>query len=133
MRALPVRTILLRSVKPLPCSSLNEFAVLRALARALLLDACVHTLRWGLQSQPRLIHGVVGVAEGHAAKPMEPFSYAHVVSLNPYSAALVPLATEWWWIRYKDGRLREYEAWSCDDVDSVHNDYQRHLLCPRPP
>ena len=21
-----------------------------------------------------------------------------------------------------------YEAWSCDDVDSVHNDYQRHLL-----
>ena len=28
---------------------------------------------------------------------------------------------------YKDGRLREYEAWSCDDVDSVHNDYQRHL------
>lgn len=29
---------------------------------------------------------------------------------------------------YKDGRLREYEAWSCDDVDSVHNDYQRHLL-----
>ena len=30
---------------------------------------------------------------------------------------------------YRDGRLREYEAWSCDDVDSVHNDYQRHLLC----
>eukprot|EP00656_Telonema_subtile_P019767 TRINITY_DN20977_c0_g1_i1.p1 TRINITY_DN20977_c0_g1~~TRINITY_DN20977_c0_g1_i1.p1 ORF type:complete len:1000 (+),score=124.94 TRINITY_DN20977_c0_g1_i1:180-3179(+) len=29
---------------------------------------------------------------------------------------------------YKDGRLREYEAWSCDDVDSVHNDYQRHLM-----
>ena len=29
---------------------------------------------------------------------------------------------------YKDGRLREYEAWSCDDVDSVHNYYQRHLL-----
>jgi hypothetical protein len=29
---------------------------------------------------------------------------------------------------YKDGRMREYEAWSCDDVDSVHNDYQRHLL-----
>ena len=29
---------------------------------------------------------------------------------------------------YRDGRLREYEAWSCDDVDSVHNDYQRHLL-----
>ena len=27
----------------------------------------------------------------------------------------------------KDGRIREYEAWSCDDVDSVHNDYQRHL------
>eukprot|EP01051_Picozoa_sp_SAG22_P001826 SAG22_NODE_75_length_22256_cov_45.062960_13_plen_232_part_00 len=24
--------------------------------------------------------------------------------------------------------MREYEAWSCDDVDSVHNDYQRHLL-----
>jgi hypothetical protein len=23
-----------------------------------------------------------------------------------------------------DGRMREYEAWSCDDVDSVHNDYQ---------
>ena len=30
-------------------------------------------------------------------------------------------------MRYKDGRIREYEAWSCDDVDSVHNDYQRHL------
>ena len=29
----------------------------------------------------------------------------------------------------KDGRMREYEAWSCDDMDSVHNDYQRHLLC----
>ena len=29
---------------------------------------------------------------------------------------------------YKDGRMREYEAWSCDDVDSVHNDFQRHLL-----
>lgn len=29
---------------------------------------------------------------------------------------------------YKDGRIREYEAHSCDDVDSVHNDYQRHLL-----
>jgi len=29
---------------------------------------------------------------------------------------------------FKDGRLREYEAWSCMDVDSVHNDYQRHLL-----
>ena len=27
-----------------------------------------------------------------------------------------------------DGRMREYESWSCDDVDSVHNDYQRHLL-----
>jgi hypothetical protein len=25
---------------------------------------------------------------------------------------------------YADGRMREYEAWSCDDVDSVHNDYQ---------
>jgi hypothetical protein len=24
--------------------------------------------------------------------------------------------------------MREYEAWSCDDVDSVHNDFQRHLL-----
>lgn len=24
--------------------------------------------------------------------------------------------------------MREYEAWSCDDVDSVHNDYQRHLV-----
>lgn len=22
---------------------------------------------------------------------------------------------------YKDGRIREYEAWSCADVDSVHN------------
>ena len=30
------------------------------------------------------------------------------------------------WLR--DGRMREYEAWSCDDMDSVHNDYQRHLL-----
>ena len=30
-------------------------------------------------------------------------------------------------MRFKDGRIREYEAWSCDDVDSVHNDYQRHL------
>ena len=30
------------------------------------------------------------------------------------------------WLR--DGRMREFEAWSCDDVDSVHNDYQRHLL-----
>ena len=29
---------------------------------------------------------------------------------------------------YRDGRMREYEAWSCDDVDSVHNDYQRHLI-----
>ena len=29
---------------------------------------------------------------------------------------------------YKDGRMREYEAWSCDDVDSVHNDFQRHLM-----
>ena len=29
---------------------------------------------------------------------------------------------------FRDGRLREYESWSCDDVDSVHNDYQRHLL-----
>lgn len=29
---------------------------------------------------------------------------------------------------YKDGRIREYESYSCDDVDSVHNDYQRHLL-----
>jgi non-lysosomal glucosylceramidase len=28
---------------------------------------------------------------------------------------------------FADGRMREYEAWSCDDVDSVHNDYQRHL------
>jgi non-lysosomal glucosylceramidase len=26
-----------------------------------------------------------------------------------------------------DGRLREYEANDCPDVDSVHNDYQRHL------
>jgi len=24
--------------------------------------------------------------------------------------------------------MREYEAWSCDDVDSVHNDFQRHLI-----
>jgi non-lysosomal glucosylceramidase len=29
---------------------------------------------------------------------------------------------------FADGRLREYEAFSCDDVDSVHNDYQRHLM-----
>ena len=27
-----------------------------------------------------------------------------------------------------DGRMREYEAYSCDDVDSVHNDFQRHLM-----
>lgn len=25
----------------------------------------------------------------------------------------------------RDGRMREFEAFSCDDVDSIHNDYQR--------
>ena len=30
--------------------------------------------------------------------------------------------------RFGDSRARFYEAFSCDDVDSVHNDYQRHLL-----
>lgn len=29
---------------------------------------------------------------------------------------------------FKDSRIRFYESYSCDDVDSVHNDYQRHLL-----
>lgn len=28
---------------------------------------------------------------------------------------------------FKDGRWRQYEAFDCDDVDSVHNDFQRHL------
>ena len=27
----------------------------------------------------------------------------------------------------QDGRMREYEAYDCPDVDSIHNDYQRHL------
>lgn len=27
----------------------------------------------------------------------------------------------------RDGRLREFEAFDCPDVDSIHNDYQRHL------
>jgi non-lysosomal glucosylceramidase len=27
----------------------------------------------------------------------------------------------------RDGRMREFEAFDCPDVDSVHNDYQRHL------
>ena len=27
----------------------------------------------------------------------------------------------------KDGRMREFEAFDCMDVDSIHNDYQRHL------
>lgn len=27
----------------------------------------------------------------------------------------------------RDGRLREFEANDCPDVDSIHNDYQRHL------
>jgi len=27
----------------------------------------------------------------------------------------------------RDGRMREYEAPDCPDVDSIHNDYQRHL------
>ena len=26
-----------------------------------------------------------------------------------------------------DGRMREYEANDCPDLDSIHNDYQRHL------
>ena len=29
---------------------------------------------------------------------------------------------------FADGRMREYEAYSCDDVDSVHNDFQRSRL-----
>ena len=29
---------------------------------------------------------------------------------------------------FADGRMRQYEAYSCDDVDSVHNDYQRHNM-----
>jgi len=27
----------------------------------------------------------------------------------------------------RDGRMREFEAFDCIDVDSIHNDYQRHL------
>eukprot|EP00048_Salpingoeca_helianthica_P016203 m.230998 g.230998 ORF g.230998 m.230998 type:complete len:1044 (-) comp18208_c0_seq1:66-3197(-) len=27
----------------------------------------------------------------------------------------------------RDGRMREYEAPDCPDIDSIHNDYQRHL------
>ena len=27
----------------------------------------------------------------------------------------------------RDGRMREFEAFDCMDVDSIHNDYQRHL------
>ena len=154
MRALPVRKILLRSVKPL-CRVHHRmdspFCVALAVrwhARCFLTHVCTFCdvdcnrdnrslatfgtailINMGCMF---LIPGVVGVAEGHAAEPVEPFSYAHVVSLNPYSATRpVLLATGS--NRYKDGRLREYEAWSCDDVDSVHNDYQRHLLCPRPP
>eukprot|EP00912_Choanoflagellata_sp_UC4_P002296 UC4_evm1s1444 len=59
------------------------------------------------------------------------FAIAH--PLNPTPIWLKDMLVNQWshlhmlmW--YKDGRLREYEAWSCDDVDSVHNDYQRHLL-----
>ena len=29
---------------------------------------------------------------------------------------------------FRDGRARQWEALDCDDVDSVHNDYQRHLM-----
>ncbi len=29
----------------------------------------------------------------------------------------------------QNGRLREFEANDCPDVDSQHNDYQRHLPC----
>eukprot|EP00698_Gefionella_okellyi_P024626 TRINITY_DN8763_c0_g1_i1.p1 TRINITY_DN8763_c0_g1~~TRINITY_DN8763_c0_g1_i1.p1 ORF type:complete len:1014 (+),score=226.22 TRINITY_DN8763_c0_g1_i1:103-3144(+) len=28
---------------------------------------------------------------------------------------------------FRDGRWRQWEAYDCPDVDSVHNDYQRHL------
>jgi hypothetical protein len=62
-------------------------------------------------------------------------AHHHVVAhpLNPTPVWLKDQLVNQWshfhmlmW--YRDGRLREYEAWSCDDVDSVHNDYQRHLL-----
>ena len=27
---------------------------------------------------------------------------------------------------FADGRMREFEAFSCDDVDSVHNDFREY-------
>jgi non-lysosomal glucosylceramidase len=27
----------------------------------------------------------------------------------------------------QDGRWRQWEALDCPDIDSVHNDYQRHM------
>ena len=46
---------------------------------------------------------------------------------------MLPVKWHWHWLcRYADGRIREYEAWSCPDVDSVH-DGRANRPHPTPP
>jgi len=74
-------------------------------------------------------------AQGRLSKVVRDINAHHAVIAHPRNPTPVwlkdMLVNQWshfhmlMW--YRDGRLREWEAWSCIDVDSVHNDYQRHL------
>lgn len=81
-------------------------------------------------------------ADGRLAKVVNDIVAHHSVFLGPNPSSSLPPSPLPIWLRdtltnqfshfrslhyLRDGRLREYEANDCPDIDSVHNDYQRHL------
>ena len=70
---------------------------------------------------PEIVHDINKFHKTIAAKESPFPEWLKDMLLNQFSHAHMMM-----W--YRDGRIRFYEAYSCDDVDSVHNDYQRHLL-----
>ena len=81
-------------------------------------------------------------ADGRLASVVSDINAHHTVFLGPPAGSPLPASPVPDWLRdtlvnqfshfrsmhfLRDGRMREYEANDCPDIDSVHNDYQRHL------
>ena len=78
-----------------------------------------------LAADPRDLAGAVATLQAHHAVFSSPRSSLPVWLQD----AAVNQASHYRTLMFfRDGRARQWEALDCPDVDSVHNDYQRHLL-----
>ena len=105
-----------------PIRNWNGGASLGNLYTSFYSDSAEASARLATPAQLAATVAAINAHHNVVASPANPApSWLKDMLLNQFSHAHMLMA-------FADGRMRQYEAYSCDDVDSVHNDFQRHLM-----